>query len=437
MKEIGIGLLGFGTVGSGVVAALQTAGERLAERLGMRLVLRRIADVDWERDRGISVPATLLTRDGNAVISDPAVSIVIELIGGTGAARDFVRRALEAGKPVVTANKALLAEHGEELFALARRHKTELRFEASVGGTIPVVKALREGLVANRLVAIRGILNGTCNYMLTRMEEGLSFDAALKATQRQGYAEADPRLDVEGHDALHKAILLASLAVDAVVPIHRGYREGIRGLTPQDLRNARAHRYRVKLLAFVVIRNEELDVRVHPTLVWETHRLATVDDVFNGIEVVGDLSGTTFYYGPGAGRFPTASAVLADVADVAGALAAGHASRRLSFPRGGYAGAWRNPETLTHPYYVRVPLVRPHTRMISVLGCLRAQGIRVASCSRETHGSANRPALVIFTECCTERAMQRAIAALNACPQVRAPVTRIRIWDPAREEPEQ
>ncbi|MCX6995908.1 MAG: homoserine dehydrogenase, partial [Kiritimatiellaeota bacterium] len=219
MKELGIGLLGFGTVGAGVVEGLQRNGALLAARLGVQFRLRSIADLDLERDRGVAVDRSLLTRDAAAVVRDPAVNVIVELIGGCGVARQLVREALALGKPVVTANKALLAEHGAEIFQAAEARQTPVYFEASVGGGIPIIKALREGLVANHIGSIYGILNGTCNYILTRMEqEQAPFDAALRAAQAAGYAEAEPSLDIDGHDTAHKAVLLASLACGYAVP---------------------------------------------------------------------------------------------------------------------------------------------------------------------------------------------------------------------------
>ncbi len=324
MRQIGVGLLGFGTVGAGVVDGLQKNRELLAQRVGADIVVRRIADVDLERDRGVSVDRAILTTDARAVINDPSVDIVVELIGGTGIARTLVNEALKAGKAVVTANKKLLAEYGEEIFSLAQESGVDLYFGASVGGGIPIVRVLREGLVGNKVQSMFGILNGTCNYILTRMEnEGLPFDDVLKAAQAAGYAEANPSLDIDGFDTAHKAVILASLAYGFHVPMSVAAVEGIRGLAGVDVQFARELGYRIKLLAVIRREGDEVEVRVNPTLVAHEHMLASVSNVFNAVMVRGDFAGDTLYYGRGAGREPTASTVIGDIGDIARNLLAG------------------------------------------------------------------------------------------------------------------
>jgi len=317
MKEIGLGLLGFGMVGAGVVRGLQANGELIGSRLGVRPVLRRIADLDIESDRGVTVDPAILTTDANALIDDPAVEVVIELVGGTGIAKAFVLRALAQGKPVVTANKALLADHGAEIFALAREKQTDIYFGASVGGGIPIIRALREGLLANRIQSIRGILNGTCNYILTEMERaGVPFNTCLADAQALGFAEAEPSLDIDGFDTAHKAVLLASLAYGGTVAMESVYVEGIRNLSSLDIGYARDLGYKVKLLAVIRSDDGAVEIRVHPSLVPAKSMLGSVHGVFNAVLVNGDLTGDTLYYGRGAGADPTASTVLGDVADV-------------------------------------------------------------------------------------------------------------------------
>ncbi len=324
MKQIGVGLLGFGTVGAGVVDGLQKRRELLAQRIGADIVLRRIADVDLERDRGVVVDRAILTADARAVVTDPSIDIVVELIGGTGIARTLVMEALQAGKSVVTANKKLLAEYGEEIFSLAEEAGVDLYFGASVGGGIPIVRVLREGLVGNAITSLYGILNGTCNYILTRMEhEGLPFGEALAAAQAAGYAEANPSLDIDGFDTAHKAVILASLAYGFHVPMSVAAVEGIRGLAGIDVQFARELGYRIKLLAVIRRDGEEVEVRVSPTLVAHDHMLASVGNVFNAVMVRGDYAGDTLYYGRGAGREPTASTVIGDIGDIARNLLAG------------------------------------------------------------------------------------------------------------------
>ena len=328
MKTVGIGLLGFGTVGAGVVMGLNKNQGLLENRTGLKLELRRIADIDIERDRGVSVPPGVLTRDTEAVVASPEIDIVIELIGGLNAARKLITQALQRGKPVVTANKALLAEHGAELFKLAEANRTDIFFEASVGGGIPLIRSLRVGLVSNHIRSIYGILNGTCNYILTRMEQNrMSFATALKEAQKAGFAEADPALDVDGIDTAHKAVILASLAYGFNVPMREVAVEGIRGLNALDLRYALELGYRIKMLAVIEQENGDVTVRVCPTLVPMEHIIASVNGVFNAVLIEGDEVGDVLCYGKGAGRDPTASAILGDVVDAARNLVC-HAARR-------------------------------------------------------------------------------------------------------------
>mgnify|MGYP000851697047 CR=1 FL=1 len=328
MKQIGVGLLGFGTVGAGVADGLQRNRKVMAQRLGVDVVLKKIADVDITTDRGVAVDPAVLTTDAMSVISDPEIQVIVELIGGTGVAKTFVLAALNAGKAVVTANKKLLAEYGDEVFGAAERNGVDIYFGASVGGGIPIIRVLREGLAGNEIQSIHGILNGTCNYILTRMEnEGLPFDVVLAAAQKAGYAEANPGLDIDGFDTAHKASILASLAYGFHVPLDQVLVEGIRNLSGMDVRYAAEFGYRIKLLAVVKRDRDEVEVRVHPTLVPLTHMLASVSNVFNAAMVRGDLSGDTLYYGRGAGREPTASTVIGDIGDIARNLLAGKASR--------------------------------------------------------------------------------------------------------------
>ena len=324
MKQIGVGLIGFGTVGAGVADGLQRNRKVMAQRLGVDPVLKKIADVDIATDRGVAVDPALMTTDAMAVINDPEIKIIVELIGGTGVAKMFVLAALNAGKAVVTANKKLLAEYGEEIFGTAERNGVDIYFGASVGGGIPIIRVLREGLAGNEIKSIHGILNGTCNYILTRMEnEGLPFHKVLKDAQKAGYAEADPGLDIDGFDTAHKAIILASLAYGFHVPMQQVLVEGIRNLSAMDVKYSAEFGYRIKLLAVVKRDGDEVEVRVHPTLVPLSHMLASVGNVFNAAMVRGDLSGDTLYYGRGAGREPTASTVIGDIGDIARNLMAG------------------------------------------------------------------------------------------------------------------
>jgi homoserine dehydrogenase len=318
MKKIKIGILGFGTVGAGVVEGILKNGELIAQRTGLFPVIGKIADLDIKTDRGVKVDKSLLTTDALSVINDSEIDVIVELIGGVKVAKDFVLRALKNGKPVVTANKALLAEAGRELFEASAKSGAGLYFEASVGGGIPVLRALRDGLVGNKIKSMYGILNGTCNYILTRMErEGLDFDAALADAQKLGYAETPPDLDIDGIDTAHKAVVLASLAYGAPVSMDAFTIEGIRGLSHREIEYAGELGYRIKMLAVIREVNGEIEMRVEPSLVQKKHLLAEVHDAYNAVFVDGDIVGSTLYYGRGAGRLPTASAVIGDIMEAA------------------------------------------------------------------------------------------------------------------------
>lgn len=430
MKEIGIGLLGFGTVGAGVVECLQKNGEIIAGRIGVKPVLRKIADVDLDRDRGVTVDRAILSRDAAAVIADPQVSVVVELIGGTGVARTLMAQALKMGKPVVTANKALLAEHGKELYALAAEHKTGIWFEASVGGGIPIIRSLREGLVANRIKHIYGILNGTCNYILSSMDrEQVTFEHALKAAQAAGYAEANPGLDIDGVDTAHKAVILATLAYGVPVPMSAVHVEGIRGISRIDSEYALGLGYRLKLLAVIKRENGELEVRVHPTLVPKEHMLASVSGVFNAIVVEGDPVGQTLYYGRGAGRSPTASAVISDVAEVCRLLATG-AGRHLTAIRTDSEALKLKPMgEIEARYYLRLSLLDKPGVLGRVATVLGEHQVSIASLfQKESHAGRHVP-VVIVTARARESAFEEALKTLDAMTDVGAKTVRLRIED--------
>ena len=318
MKEIRIGIIGFGTVGAGVVEGIQKNGALMAGRTGITPVVAKIADLDITTDRGITIPKGILTTDAQSLITDENIDLIVELIGGTTTARTFTLEALKRGTPVVTANKALLADHGEEIYKTAREHGTGIYYEAAVGGGIPVLRAQREGLVGNRIESIYGILNGTCNYILTRMErEGLPFDEILADAQKLGYAETPPDLDIDGIDTAHKAVVLASMAYGAPVPMSVVSTKGIRGLSGEEIANADALGYRIKLLCLITENAGKIELSVEPTLVPKTHMISSVNDSFNAVFVKGDMVDDTMYYGRGAGRLPTGSAVIGDIMEAA------------------------------------------------------------------------------------------------------------------------
>lgn len=428
MREIGVGLLGFGTVGAGVVRGLQDNGDLIAHRLGLRLVLRKVADLDIESDRGVNIDPSLLTTDAESVINDPSVDVVVELIGGVKIAKDLILKALELGKPVVTANKALLAEYGDEVFAAAERTNTDLLYEASVAGGIPIIRSLREGLIANHIETMYGILNGTCNYILTRMEhEGLAFDDVLQQAQEAGYAEADPTLDIDGHDTAHKAVILAALAYGFPVSLSDIHVEGIRNLDPQEISYARELGYRIKLLAIIKHADEDVEVRIHPTLIPIAHTLAAVGDAYNAILVKGDVTGDTLYYGKGAGSAPTASAVISDLADVARNLASESERRVPAFVAHGHYGKLRPMGQSVLRYYIRLMLDDQPGVLGRVAEALGRHGVSIASMIQKERGSGGSVAVVVVTHEATEQNLAAAVNAINALDVVDAPAISLRI----------
>ncbi len=317
MKEIKVGLIGFGTVGSGVVKILQKNSKLIEKRMGAKIVLKRIADIDVKTDRGVKLRPGILTTKADDVIKDPEINIVMELIGGIEPAKTFILKAIQNGKHIITANKALLALHGDEIFRAAHRSGVDVNFEASVGGGIPLIRSIKEGLVANRIHSIFGILNGTSNYILSKMtDEGRSFKEVLREAQEKGYAEADPTYDIEGIDAAHKLAILIRLAFGTSIQFKEIFIGGISEITPLDIQFGREFGYRIKLLAITKTDQGKIEARVHPTLIPEGHLLSTVEGVFNAIYIKGDAIGPTLFYGQGAGQMPTGSAVVSDLVEL-------------------------------------------------------------------------------------------------------------------------
>jgi len=316
---INVGIIGFGTVGTGTAKILLENNVVIEEKTGLQINLQSIADLDTERDRGVKIPEGILTREVSDVIDNPDIHIVVELMGGIQPAKDFILRALNNGKHVVTANKALLATEGKEIFEAAEKNSVSVGLEAAVAGGIPIIKVLKEGLVANRILSIYGIINGTSNYILTKMtEDGIDFSDALKEARSLGYAEADPTLDIEGFDTAHKLTIISSLAFGIPLSYEKIYIEGITRLTLQDIEFAGELGYKIKLLAITKSVNGEVELRVHPTMIPENYLISRVDGVLNAVYVMGDAVGETLYYGRGAGDMPTGSAVVSDIVDIAG-----------------------------------------------------------------------------------------------------------------------
>ncbi len=424
-----VGLVGLGTIGTGVVRALQEHGALIAERLGFPLELVRIADVDLERDRGVALDRYRLSRDWREIVDDPAIDLVVELVGGTRVARELVVAALDAGKHVVTANKALLAKHGREVFALAASKGTEIAFEASVGGTIPVLRALREGLCADRVLALHGIVNGTCNFILSEMEANAEpYEACLKRAQDLGYAEADPSADIDGIDSANKLAILIGLAFGVYVAPDAFPIEGIRRIVPADIEYASRIGFRIKLLAIAKRAGDAVAARVQPTMIPRRTVLAGVDGSMNAIEVHGALSGPTLYYGAGAGALPTASAVVADLMELARARRHGVSGRvpPLGTPEPREAVLCA-PGDQRGEFYVRFTALDTPGVLSRITGVLGARGISIASVLQEERHESRAVPIVITTHESRKSDLDAALAEIARLPEVVAPAQLIPI----------
>ena len=423
MYKFKIGVIGFGTVGAGVVETVMKNASLMAQRYGIEPVIARIADLDTKTDRGIQLPKGLLISDAMKLIDDPEIDAVVELVGGTTIARKFVSEALKRGKPVVTANKALLAFCGKELFDLAEANHTEIYFEASVGGGIPCIKALREGLVANHVTAMYGILNGTCNYILTRMEnEKADFDSILKAAQAAGYAEANPSTDIDGYDTANKAAILASLAYGHWFTLDDVTVRGIREVTLTDIEYASELGYRIKLLATIRKVGAKVQLCVQPALVAKKSLIGGVSGVFNALWVDGDIVGSTMYYGRGAGRAATSSAVVADLMDLA--LNRLHNSpRRLpAFPIYDETLALATKDDIRSRYYVRIEVANQPGVLGRMAGIFGSHGISIASVTqREPAGTGVKVPMLMLTEAATQSAIESALNEIRQDPATAEP----------------
>jgi homoserine dehydrogenase len=435
-RAVGVGLLGFGTIGTGVVKLLRRNAAVIEERLGFPLRLVRIADLDTARDRGVELAGIRFDADAEGLIADPEVSIVIELIGGYGAARTLTLRAIEAGKHVVTANKALLAVHGREIFGAAAKRGVDVAFEASVGGGIPILRSMREGLAANRILRIAGIINGTTNYVLTEMERtGEAFEVVLKRAQDLGYAEADPSFDVDGIDAAHKLTLLVGMAFGAELAHTDIPTEGIRSLIPLDFAAAEEFGYRIKLLGIAKLRDEpageRIEARVHPAFVPAESLLAKVDGAMNAIAVHGDAVGPTLFYGAGAGEMPTASAVVADLMEIAREIRRGTAGRvaPLSYMPESLRAKPLVPtgEIVGRSYLRFTALDRPGV-LSRIAGALGDEGIGIESVIQKGRGHVTESVpVLVMTHPAREDAVRRALATIDALADVTAPTRLVRI----------
>jgi homoserine dehydrogenase len=430
---INIGLCGLGTVGQGVWKHISANRAELESRVGVKLNLARAAVRDRRKARAVKIPAAKLTTDPLAIANDPSIHIVCELMGGTKLARQVTMAALKNGKVVVSANKALICEHGAEIFATAQKHGGHFFFEASVAGGIPIIKALREGLVANRFPRIYGILNGTCNYILTQMEDrDAPYAQVLADAKALGYAEADESLDVDGWDAAHKACVLAWLAHGRWVKTDQMIVEGISRITPADFKNASVLGFGIKLLAVITrdFKKNELSVRVHPTLLPEGNVIANVSGVFNAISVTGDVVGTTLYSGRGAGQDATASAVISDIADAASLLKHGKGAHLI-----GESGPASNhvklapPESIRSRYYLRLTVKDEPGVLARVASAMAKHHISIASVIQSPAERANAASLVLTTHESNERAMHATLQQLGRLGAVLEDPVLLRIGD--------
>ena len=435
MKPIQVGLLGMGVVGSGTFTVLQRNQEEIMRRAGRGIEITMVADLDTVRAQGLVGEGVEVVNDARAVIANPDIDIVIELIGGYGIAKTLVMEAIAAGKHVVTANKALLAVHGTEIFSAASAKGVMVAFEAAVAGGIPIIKALREGLTANRIQWIAGIINGTTNFILSEMrDKGLDFDTVLKQAQALGYAEADPTFDIEGVDAAHKVTVMSAMAFGIPVQFDKAYIEGITKLSSVDITYAEQLGYRIKLLGITKRTQAGIELRVHPSLVPTKRLIANVEGAMNAVVVQGDAVGTTLYYGKGAGAEPTASAVIADLVDITRLHTADAAQRvpHLAFQPNAMSDLQILPmgEVVTS-YYLRLRVADEAGVLAKVTGLLAEAGISIdAMLQREAdevggEGSTQTD-LIILTHDCVEAQMNAALAKMQSLPTVLQPITRIR-----------
>jgi homoserine dehydrogenase len=434
-QRIGVGLIGLGTVGTGTAKILLQNAALIRRRVGVPVELVRIADLDVTTDRGLRLPPGMLTADVRQVLDDPSIDIVLELIGGYETAKRLILEAMAKGKQVVTANKALLAVHGEEIFEAAARHGVDLRFEASVGGGIPVIRALTEGLAANTVLSIYGIINGTSNYILSRMtREGQGFQETLADAQRAGYAEADPTFDVAGIDSAHKLSIMVSLAYGTPVNVKEIYTEGITKITPLDIAYAKEFGYTIKLLGIAKFlgegRDGEIEARVHPTMLPAASPVAQVEGVYNAIQLVGDAVQDIVLYGQGAGAMPTGSAVISDVVDIARNLLKGATGR---VPPASFQREQRRPlrlrpiEDIATLYYLRFMVLDRPGVLSQISGVLGHHGISISSVLQKGRKEGQTVPVVIMTHTAAERAVRASLREIDRMAFISEPTTLIRV----------
>ncbi len=431
MKSIKVGLLGFGTIGTGVVRVFQNNADVIESRLGHRLELVKIADLDITTDRGVQLDAGILTTDVEQVISNPEIDIVIELIGGYEPAKSFILKAISQGKHIVTANKALMALHGQEIVAAANENGVSVMFEAAVGGGIPIISAIKENLCANQFSSVLGILNGTCNFILSKMtDEGGDFAPVLKEAQQLGYAEADPTFDIEGVDTAHKIALLSALCFGTTVDFNQVYREGISNIDGIDIRFASQMGYKIKLLAIGKNYGNQIEVRVHPTMIPDTYQLAEVDGVFNAVRLTGDFVGPTLLYGSGAGMDATASAVMGDVMAISRDQIAG---ARPRIPIMGYCAEQirtlpvKAMSEIESHYYLRFTTVDRPGVLAKIAGCLGLHNISIQSMLQPESHEVDSVPIVLMTHAALEADIALALAEIEELDIIVQPTRLIRV----------
>lgn len=432
MKPIQVGLLGIGTVGGGVFTVLERNQEEIKRRAGRGIQIHTVADLDTKRAEELVKGRAKVVNDAKLVVNNPEIDVVVELIGGYGIAKELVLAAINQGKHVVTANKALLAVHGNEIFAAAQAKGVTVNFEAAVAGGIPIIKALREGLTANRIEWIAGIINGTTNFILSEMrDKGLDFDVVLKEAQRLGYAEADPTFDIEGMDAAHKVTIMSAIAFGIPMQFDKAYVEGITKLSAVDIKYAEQLGYRIKLLGITKKTDDGIELRVHPTLIPTKRLIANVEGAMNAVQVMGDAIGTTLYYGKGAGAEPTASAVIADLVDVTRLQTADpdHRVPHLAFQPGSVVNTTVLPiGEITTSYYLRLRVADVAGVLADITRILADNGISIdAMLQREADDGENQTDLIMLTHETKEKRILTAIEKIETLKTVEGSVTKIRL----------
>lgn len=428
MRKISIGIIGFGNIGCGVVKILQQRRSLLAQKIGVEVVIKKICDKDILTKRDAPVDRSLLTRDANEIINDPQIDIVVELIGGINPAKEFILASLKKGKHVVTANKALLAECGNELFSEAAQRGKNIYFEASVGAGIPIIKSLKEGLVANKFSSIFGIVNGTSNYVLSQMsKEGCSFANAINQAKLKGFAEKDPTLDIEGIDSAHKLVLLTYLAYGRIIKMKDIFIEGISRISASDIAYAKELGYEIKLLAIAKKEVDELEVRVHPTFLPVNHLLSSVDGVFNAIYVASDLAGELMFYGPGAGQLPAASAVVSDIVDLTQDIKAGLFKPTLNSIQDSSIKSLRQIDEFENKYYIRISVVDKPGVLAKISGILAKFGISIASVTQKEKLKAQIVPVVMVTHEVKEKNLRSALKMIDRLGEIKEKSVAIRI----------